>query len=189
MTGAPAGAGGVPGWLAATLNFCSRCGDRLHFGPIAGEERDRLGCRSCGYICYVNPRLVVSTLPVTGHGELVLLRRGIEPAYGSWAQPGGFLEIDETAPQGAIRETLEETGLRVELTEIIGLYSRPEAAVVTAAYGARIVGGSFRTGPETLELRAFHPDRIPWDGIVLETSRWAIRDWVVRARPDLRGRL
>ena len=85
------------------------------------------GVRRCGFIAYVNPRLVVTTLPVTDAGELVLLRRAIEPAYGSWAQPGGFLEADETAIQGAVRETLEETGLEVVPTAIVGIYSQPQA--------------------------------------------------------------
>ena len=105
---------GVPTWLAAHLNFCSRCGARLRMGEIPGEDRERLACDACGYIAYVNPRLVVTAIPVTDAGEVVLLRRGIEPAYGSWAQPGGFLEVDETVNQAAIRETFEETGLIVE---------------------------------------------------------------------------
>ncbi|HYM84337.1 MAG TPA: NUDIX hydrolase, partial [Candidatus Dormibacteraeota bacterium] len=102
---------GVPHWLASTLGHCSRCGAPLDFGPLPEEERDRLSCPSCGLVTYVNPRLVVTTFPVTGEGEVVLLRRGIEPGYGSWAQPGGFLEVDETVTEAAIRETVEETGL------------------------------------------------------------------------------
>jgi ADP-ribose pyrophosphatase YjhB (NUDIX family) len=175
----------VPAWLDAQLNHCSRCGADLEFGPIAGEERDRLSCPSCGFIAYVNPRLVVTTLPVTESGEVVLLRRGIEPAYGTWAQPGGFLEIDETVTEGAIRETREEIGLEVEPTEILGLYSRPQAAVVVVTYLARIVGGEARTSPEALEIAAFAPDAIPWREVSLVTSRWSLRDWVRRVRPDL----
>ncbi|HET7677321.1 MAG TPA: NUDIX hydrolase [Candidatus Limnocylindrales bacterium] len=176
---------GVPAWLAATLNYCSRCGDRLRLGPIDGEERERLGCGSCGFIAYVNPRLVVTTIPVTERGEVVLLRRGIEPGYGLWAQPGGFLEIDETVHEGAIRETLEETGLIVEPHEIVGVYSRTEAAIAVIAFEARIVSGSYRLGPETLELEAFAPDRIPWPEIAFKTTTWALRDWVRRVRPDI----
>jgi ADP-ribose pyrophosphatase YjhB (NUDIX family) len=177
--------GAIPDWLAASLNYCSRCGAPLRFGPIEGEERDRLACRECGFIAYVNPRLVVSTLPVTDAGELVLLRRGIEPGYGSWAQPGGFLEIDETVREGAIRETLEETGLLIEPGEIGGLYSRPQAAIVVIAFDARIVGGSIRTSREASEIRSFAPDAIPWPEIAFHTSASAIRDWVRRVRPDL----
>ena len=137
----------------------------------------------------MNPRLVVTTLPVTDRGEVVLLRRGLEPGYGSWAQPGGFLEVDETVTEAAIRETLEETGLVVQPGEIVGLYSRLEAAIVVIAFEARIVGGEAHETPEALEIAAFAPDAIPWDGIAFKTTAWALRDWVHRRRPDLdRGR-
>jgi ADP-ribose pyrophosphatase YjhB (NUDIX family) len=176
---------GVPTWLAATLNFCSRCGAALRLGPLPAEDRDRLACDACGYITYVNPRLVVTTLPVTDAGEVMLLRRGIEPGRGLWAQPGGFMEIDETVYEGAIRETLEETGLLVELGEIVGLYTRPEAAIVVIAFVARIVGGVPIATPEALEVRSFAPDAIPWPEIAFRSSEWALRDWVRRVRPDL----
>jgi ADP-ribose pyrophosphatase YjhB (NUDIX family) len=177
--------GGVPPWLASTLNYCSRCGGELAFGPVEGEERERLACSSCGFIAYVNPRLVVTTIPVTPHGEVVLLRRGIEPGYGMWAQPGGFLEVDETVNEGAVRETLEETGLLVEPGEIVGLYSRPEAAIAVVAFEARVVGGAHRLNPEALEIRAFKPAAIPWDGVAFMTSKWALRDWIHRRHPDI----
>jgi ADP-ribose pyrophosphatase YjhB (NUDIX family) len=176
---------GVPEWMAETLNFCSRCGTRLDFGAIDGEDRDRLSCPACGHITYVNPRLVVTTLPVTQDGELVLLRRGIAPGVGAWAQPGGFLEVDETVYQAAIRETLEETGLIVEPGEIIGLYTRLEAAVVTIAFESRVVGGEPRLTREALEIATFTPEAIPWSGLAFRTTMWMLRDWIDRRRPDL----
>ncbi len=176
---------GVPPWLAASLNYCTRCGGALGFGQVDGEIRDRLACESCGYVAYVNPRLVVSTIPVTTDGQVVLLRRGIEPGRGSWAQPGGFLEVDETVTEAAIRETLEETGLVVRPGEIVGLYTRLEAAVVVVAFEAEVVSGAFRTNPEALEIRAFAPEAIPWRGIAFKTTMWALRDWLQRRRPDL----
>jgi ADP-ribose pyrophosphatase YjhB (NUDIX family) len=185
----PTDAAGVPAWLAASLNFCSRCGASLDFGPIEGEERERLACASCGFIAYVNPRLVVTTLPVTDAGEVVLLRRGIEPGYGEWAQPGGFLEIDETVNEGAVRETFEETGLVVEPGEIVGLYSRPQAAIVVVAFEARITGGESRTSPESLEVMAFAPEAIPWSGIAFYTTTWALRDWIRLRHPELHPRI
>ena len=100
------GPGGVPDWLEPMIRFCSRCGGQLAFGPVADEERDRLACPNCGFVSYVNPRLVVTTLPITDLGEVMLIRRGIQPGQGLWAQPGGFLEIDETVRDAAIRETL-----------------------------------------------------------------------------------
>jgi ADP-ribose pyrophosphatase YjhB (NUDIX family) len=180
----PSGAG-VPRWLAASLRYCTRCGTQLAFGAIEGEDRARLSCPSCGHISYVNPRLVVTTIPVNEAGEVVLLRRGIEPGRGAWAQPGGFLEVDETVTEAAIRETLEETGLVVEPGEIVGLYTRLEAAVVVVAFEARVVGGAYRLNPEALEIQAFPPEAIPWDGIAFATSHWALHDWVTRRHPEI----
>jgi len=176
---------GVPDWIGRTLNFCSNCGASLRFGSIDGEDRDRLSCPECGHIAYVNPRLVVTTLPITESGELVLLRRGIEPGRGSWAQPGGFLEIDETVHQAAVRETREETGLLIEPGEIIGLYTRLEAAVVTIAFEARVVGGTASPTPEALEIAMFAPEDIPWPELAFRTTMWMLRDWIDRRRPDL----
>jgi ADP-ribose pyrophosphatase YjhB (NUDIX family) len=176
---------GVPDWLAATLTHCSSCGTRLALAEIAGEDRERLRCPACGHIAYVNPRLVVTAIPVTDAGEVVLLRRGFEPGRGWWAQPGGFLEVDETPSEGAVRETLEETGLVVAPGPILGLYARLEAAVIVLAYEARVVGGEARTGPEALEIRAFAPEAIPWPEIAFRTTWWALVDWLALRRPDI----
>jgi ADP-ribose pyrophosphatase YjhB (NUDIX family) len=182
-TDLPAG-GGTPDWLAVSMLHCARCGTRLELGPVEGDPRARLRCAS-GHIAYANPKLVVTTIPVTDAGEVVLLRRGFEPGRGWWAQPGGFLEVDETPTEGAIRETEEEIGLIVEPGEILGLYARLEAAVVVLAYEARIVGGELRTSPEALEVQAFSPEAIPWPDIAFRTTWWALADWLARRRPDL----
>lgn len=176
---------GVPPWLAASLNFCPNCGSRLAFGAVDGEDRERLACATCGHIVYVNPRLVVTTLPVTAAGEIVLIRRGLDPGLGSWAQPGGFLEIDETVAEAAVRETLEETGLIVEPGEVVGFYTRLEAGVVVVAFEARIVGGEARTSREALDVRAFEPAAIPWPGIAFKTTYYALSDWLARRHPHL----
>jgi ADP-ribose pyrophosphatase YjhB (NUDIX family) len=182
-TDLPAG-GGPPPWLAATLNHCTSCGLPLTLGPIPGEERPRLSCAN-GHITYVNPRLVTTTIPVTESGDIVLIRRGFQPGRGLWAQPGGFLEVDETPTEGAIRETLEETGLVVAPGEIVGLYARLEAAVVVLVYEARIVRGEMRTSPEALDVRNFAPEAIPWPEIAFKTTWWALVDWLAKRRPDL----
>lgn len=176
---------GVPDWLAAVVNFCSRCGSPLTHGPVPNETRDRLACSNRGFIAYLNPRLVVSTLPVTQDGRLVLIRRGIEPGRGMWAQPGGFLEIDETAHEGAVRETLEETGYIVDPDEVIGVYTRPQAAVVVLAWEARVVGGAPETSAETLEIKSYAPTEIPWSELAFQTTMWAIRDWVRLRHPEV----
>ncbi len=176
---------GAPRWVLQSLNYCARCGTELVAGVPPTEQRERLACPACGFVAYVNPRLVVTTIPVTEAGEAVLLRRGIEPGYGSWAQPGGFLEVDETVSEAAIRETLEETGLLVQPGELVGLYSRLEAAVVTLVFEAQIVGGELRETPEALEVRAFAPDAIPWDEVAFKTSYFALRDWVETRHPGV----
>jgi ADP-ribose pyrophosphatase YjhB (NUDIX family) len=178
--------GGVPLWLAESINHCAACGAALELRAVEGEERERLVCADNGHITYVNPRLVVTTLPITKAGEVVLLRRGFEPGRGSWAQPGGFLEVDETPSEGAIRETLEEIGLVVSIGDIVGLYARLEAAVIVLAYEAAIVGGEPRTTPEALEVRAFAPDAIPWPEIAFRTTWWALVDWLARRHPHVR---
>jgi ADP-ribose pyrophosphatase YjhB (NUDIX family) len=177
--------GGAPRWLAESLNHCSRCGSALDHGPLPGDERSRHHCPACGFVAYVNPRLVVSTLPVTPEGDVVLLRRAIEPGLGAWAQPGGFLEADETAIQGAVRETLEETGLVVLPRSIVGIYSRPQAAVVVIAYESEILGGRMQATPESLEVRAFPATDIPWPELAFNTTIWALRDWAAARLPGI----
>lgn len=179
-----ASGGGAPGWMRSMIRFCSRCGTEMVEQTPPEEHRDRMCCPACGFIAYVNPRLVVTTLPIDEAGNPVLILRGIEPGYARWAQPGGFLEIDETVSEAAVRETFEETGLLVQPGELVGIYSRLEAAVVTMMFEARVVGGAPRVTPEALEVRAFAPAEIPWDEIAFKTSWYAIRDWVARRHPD-----
>jgi ADP-ribose pyrophosphatase YjhB (NUDIX family) len=95
------------------------------------------------------------------------------------------MEIDETVYEGAIRETLEETGLVVEPGAVVGLYTRPEAAIVVIAFEARIVGGAPTVTSEALEVRPFAPEAVPWPQLAFRTTEWALRDWVRRVRPDL----
>ena len=167
------------------LRNCSRCGARLQFGPVPADERERYHCPDCGYITYVNPRVVATTLPITDDGEIVLIRRAIPPGVGTWAQPGGFLEAEETVIQGAVRETLEETCLTVEPVGIVGIYPQMRASVVIVVYEAVITGGEMTVTPETLEVQTFAIDDLPWEGIGFNTSLWALRDYVRRVRPDL----
>jgi ADP-ribose pyrophosphatase YjhB (NUDIX family) len=177
---------GAPDWFNSIHRHCTRCGGRLELGAVAGEERERLVCVDCGHIAYLNPRLVVTSLPVTENGDVILIRRAFEPGRGLWAQPGGFLEIDETPTEGAVREAFEETGLVVEPGEIVGLYPRLEAAVIVLVYESVVAGGAARISPEALEVRAFAPHAIPWPEIAFRTTYWALVDWLARRRPELR---
>jgi ADP-ribose pyrophosphatase YjhB (NUDIX family) len=130
-----------------------------------------------GHVTWRNPRLVVGTLPVRG-GRVFLARRAIEPARGRWTYPGGFLEVGESAQEGARRETEEETRLRVEVGRLIGVYSRPHVGVVTIVFEASVVGGEPEPAAETSEVLDFGPDEVPWDELAFSTVESALRDWV-----------
>jgi ADP-ribose pyrophosphatase YjhB (NUDIX family) len=171
--------------MAPLLRNCSRCGGRLTYGHVPSEDRDRHRCSDCGHVTYVNPRLVTTALPITAEGNLVLIRRAIPPGVGTWAQPGGFLEADETVIEGAVREIHEETRLEIVPTGIVGIYPQPHASVVVVVYVADVVGGEMQVTPETLDVQAFAIDDIPWAGIGFNTSLWAVRDYVRTVRPDL----
>ncbi len=136
-----ASGGGVPAWLRRPSTTARAAAPSWSTARSTASIAIGWPAPRCGHIAYVNPRLVATTLPVTDAGEVVLIRRGIDPAIGAWAQPGGFLEVDETVHEAAVRETLEETGLLVEPGEIVGLYSRLEATVVVCVFEAPIVGG------------------------------------------------
>ena len=157
--------------------FCPACGEPVVSRVLEEDHRPRLVCPS-GHVTWRNPRLVVGTFPVA-EGRVYLARRSIEPGAGLWSYPGGYLEVGESAQEGARRETEEETQLKVEIGRLIGAYSRPHGGVVTLIYEAQVVGGEPLPGAETLEVRAFTPDEIPWDELAFTTTESALKDWVL----------
>ncbi|HSM37793.1 MAG TPA: NUDIX hydrolase [Candidatus Limnocylindrales bacterium] len=157
-------------------SHCPACGKQLEERVLEGDHRPRLVCPD-GHVTWRNPRIVVGTLPVRA-GRVYLARRSIEPASGRWTYPGGFLEVGESAQEGARRETEEETLLKVEVGRLIGAYSRPHVGVVTLIYEATIVGGEPLPGAETSEVRDFSADEIPWRELAFTTAESALRDWI-----------
>ena len=166
--------------------FCHQCGGRLQERLVGGEDRPRLVCDRCGFIHYVNPKVVVGALPERA-GRVLLMRRGIEPRYGAWTFPGGFIEVDETAEEAALRETEEEVGLSLKLGRLLGLYSRPAPkggapgggpGVLLVVFRARAGRKAPKPGDECLEVAWFRPEEIPWEELAFETTGWALRDWV-----------
>jgi ADP-ribose pyrophosphatase YjhB (NUDIX family) len=149
---------------------------------VAEERRDRLVCESCGLIHYLNPRVVAAVVPeldgVDGRPCLLLMRRALEPRRGYWTPPGGFVELGETTEEAALREGEEEVGLPLELSSLLGVYSRPAVGIVVVVYRARALRGEPQLGVEALEARWFTSDAIPWDDLAFETTVRALRDWV-----------
>ncbi len=166
------------------LQFCPHCSAPLVLRQLPTEDRPRLVCDR-DHILYVNPKVIVGVIPER-RGRVLLMRRAIEPRYGAWTYPGGFMEIDETVEECAVRETQEEVGVHVQLVDLVGIYSRPAPVapgIVSIAYRGRVTGGRVNPGHETLEARWFRPEEIPWDDLAYETTRWALRDWL-KSRQD-----
>jgi ADP-ribose pyrophosphatase YjhB (NUDIX family) len=165
------------------LRYCPHCGAPLLLRLLPSEDRPRLVCDR-GHILYVNPKLIVGVIPER-RGRVLLMRRAIEPRYGAWTFPGGFMEIDETVEECAVREAEEEVGVEVRLGELVGVYSRPGPqgpGIVSIVYRGRVTGGEVKAGREALEARWFRPQEIPWDDLAYETTRWALRDWLKKRR-------
>ena len=157
--------------------FCPQCGAGLQSRFIEEERQDRLVCSTCTFVFYQNPKIVVGVLPIH-RGRIVLLRRGIEPRRGAWTFPAGYLELDETVEEGALRETWEECTLEVRLDALLNVYSRPQVGIVNIIYLATVLGGTPMPNPEALEFGEFGPDEIPWEELAFPSTRQALQDWV-----------
>ena len=140
------------------IRFCHRCGGRL--APITVHDGVRPTCQDCGHVIFLDPKLAAVVL-VSMEGGLVLVKRDIEPAIGRWSFPSGYVDRGETVEEAAAREVREETGLEVELTGLVGLYSDRENPVVMAVYSAKVVGGELVAGPETRGAEVYPPDALP----------------------------
>jgi ADP-ribose pyrophosphatase YjhB (NUDIX family) len=147
-----------------------------------GDNLPRWVCDQCGEIHYQNPRLVVGSVPEF-EGRLLLCRRAIEPRYGYWTLPAGFMENDESTAQAALRETLEEAGAQVELGEPFTLISVPHVNQVHLFYRARVRGLEFNPGEESLEVALWDEATIPWKDIAFRTVGLTLKRWFAdRAR-------
>ena len=163
------------------MPYCMDCGGGLVERVPPGDDRNRLVCPSCGQITYLNPKVVVGALPIVD-GKALLLRRGIEPRYGAWTYPGGFMEMDESAEEGACREAREELAIGVGRLRLHGVYSRPVAGIVSIVYLAEVIDGEPKATTEALEVGLFGPDEIPWEELAFPTTASALRDWASSAR-------
>ena len=158
------------------MKFCSNCASPVVLRVPPGDSLPRYVCDQCGEIHYQNPKVVVGTIP-EWEGRLLLCRRAIEPRYGYWTLPAGFMENGETVAEGAARETLEEAGARIALGEPFSMISVPRVNQVHVFYRARIVDLEFRPGAETLEVALFDEAGIPWKDIAFRTVSLTIERW------------
>src|SRR6266568_4197055 len=143
-----------------TIRFCPLCAGALGREAVPPDQREQAVCSRCRFVFYLNPKVVAGTIPEQD-GRILLTRRSINPGRGLWTFPGGFVDFGETVTDAAMRETFEETGLNVDLTGLLNVYTYPAAPVIIV-YKARVIGGTLTTCDENDALEWVTPERIPW---------------------------
>lgn len=152
------------------IRYCPRCGAAVGRAMPPGDDRLRDICNACGEIHYQNPKLVVGAIP-EWEGRILLCRRAIEPRYALWTLPAGYLENGETMEAGASRETLEECGAEIHDLALFGLFDLVFVRQIYLMFRARMRAPRFHPGSESLEVRLFDPDAIPWDELAFAVIR------------------
>jgi len=156
------------------IKHCRVCGHLVEYRIPADDNRERAVCPACGEIHYENPINVVGTVPVWGE-QVLLCRRNIEPRYGLWTLPAGFLELGETIAEGAVRETIEEAGAHIELEGLYTVLNVVRVGQVHFFYRARLLDTEFAPGPETIEAQLFREAEVPWEMLAFRTVRETLR--------------
>ena len=153
-----------------TIKHCRECGAAVDYRIPEGDTRERAVCPACGSVHYVNPLVVVGTVPYIDD-RVLLCKRAIEPRWGKWTLPAGFMELDETMAEGAARETDEEAGAQIAMGPLFSTLSIPRVGQVHVFYLAALQSEAFNPGPETLEARLFTEAEVPWDELAFLTVR------------------
>ena len=159
-------------------SFCPLCGGDLELRSLKASEPDRLVCRRCGFVFYLDPKVAVGTIIQDEQRQIVLVRRAIEPGYGKWVFPGGYVDRGEDVRMAAVREAREEAGLDVRLDHLINVYSYPGRAPVIIVFAATMIGGCLGCDDEGLEARFFALETIPWDELAFRSTHEALREFL-----------
>jgi ADP-ribose pyrophosphatase YjhB (NUDIX family) len=157
-------------------SFCPRCG---HQATV--DYPRSITCPQCGYGAYYNPKPVAAAIPVTPENNVILLRRGFDPGKDLWTFPGGFVDLGESVEEAAQREAQEELSIRIDLTGLVGVYSRPDERVILIVFAAT-TEQTPQTTPEATEVRAFPPTEIPWASLAFWSTTNALRDFLSETR-------
>jgi ADP-ribose pyrophosphatase YjhB (NUDIX family) len=158
------------------MKFCSSCGGTLEWRIPEDDNRERYVCASCGEVHYQNPKLIVGAIPDC-QGRILLCRRAIEPRYGLWTLPAGFMENGETTAEAAARETMEEANAHVEIGALYTLYNVPHISQVHMLYRATLHSPEFSPGIESLEVRLFAESDIPWDELAFRPVKLSLQHY------------
>jgi ADP-ribose pyrophosphatase YjhB (NUDIX family) len=165
------------------IKHCKNCGTAVTYRvPDDGDTKERAVCPACGTTHYENPLNVVGTVPHWGD-QVLLCKRNIEPRWGKWTLPAGFMELNETTSQGAARETDEEAGALFEMQDLFSVLNVARVGQVHLFYRARLLSDQFKPGHETIEARLFTEAEIPWDELAFKT----VKETLVRYFADRRS--
>ncbi len=157
------------------MNYCPSCGSAVSRKIPKGDNRERAVCDACETVHYQNPLIVVGCI-VESEGKILLCKRSIEPRYGYWTIPAGFMELGETLAGGAARETLEEACANVEISHQCASIDVPDAGQVHIFFCGKLKGG-FGVGEESLDTQLFSKEEIPWDDLAFHSSRFALKKY------------
>lgn len=159
------------------MKFCSHCGQPVTLVIPEGDHLPRFVCTSCSFVHYQNPKIVVGCVP-EHDGRILICKRAIEPRYGFWTIPAGFMENEETLQQGAARESWEEALARVEIGSPLAIVHVLHAHQVHVMFRARLAEPRFGAGPESLEVALVEPARIPWGDLAFPSVRFALERYL-----------
>lgn len=163
------------------MNFCSSCGGAIEVKVPAGDDRERFVCIACEHVHYINPRVIVGCLAAF-EDKVLLCKRAIEPRYGLWTLPAGFMENGETTPQGAARETWEEARARVSNLHLYRVYDVPYISQVYMFYRCDLNDGAYGVGPESLETDLYTEASVPWDDIAFPVVHETLKGYFADRR-------
>lgn len=167
---------------AVNYTFCPKCGGALAQRSIKSSEPDRLVCLACRFVFFLDPKVAVGTIIPHDDG-IVMVKRAIEPAYGKWVFPGGFVDRGERVEEAAIREAREESCLDVRISRLLNVYSYADHPVIIIVYIADIIGGRAEAGDETLEVGLFKPNELPWNDLAFPSTSHALHEYLSTVQP------
>ncbi|TCM60235.1 ADP-ribose pyrophosphatase YjhB (NUDIX family) [Acinetobacter calcoaceticus] len=158
------------------MSFCNACGHQTQEQIPLGDHQVRQVCMQCGNIHYINPKVICGALAIW-QDKVLLCRRAIEPRYGLWTLPAGYMELFETMEQGSARETREEAEAEVEIEHLYCMYNIPRIGQIYVLFKANIIEGQFGAGEETIESRLFAEHEIPWEQLAFPSVERTLRHY------------